>query len=125
MRVPVTSIRYPVGIDASLGAFDVESDYARHVDQMMRQVLLTNPGERINRPTFGCGVRRMLFAPNSDVAATLAQITIYQAIDEWLGAFVRVDDVKVRADGERLEIRVSYVLRARQERRYINLEVTL
>lgn len=125
MNVPIVSIRYPVAIDASLGAFAVESDYARHVDQLIRQVLLTNPGERINRPTFGCGVRRMLFAPNSDVAATLAQVTIFQAIDEWLGALVRVDDVRVRADGERLEIGVVYVLRARQQRRYLNLEVTL
>ena len=125
MNEPITSLRHPLGVDESLGGLDVERDYARHVDQMIRQVLLTNPGERVNRPTFGCGVRRMLFAPNSDVAATLAQVTIFQAIDEWLGDLVRVDDVRVRAINEVLEIGVAYVLRARQERRYLNLEVTL
>src|SRR5215218_3268634 len=97
MSEPITSLRHPLAIDPSLGSVELERDYARHVDQMLRQVLLTNPGERINRPTFGCGVRRMLFAPNSDIAATLAQVTIFQAIDEWLGALVRVDGVDVRA----------------------------
>ena len=52
---------------------------------MIRQVLLTTPGERINRPEFGCGVRRMLFAPNSDAAASLAQVSVHDALDAVAG----------------------------------------
>lgn len=125
MSEAITAIRYPFAIDRGLGELAVESDYAEHVRQLMLQVLFTNPGERINRPDFGCGIRRMVFAPNSDVSASLAQVTIFEALDHWLGDLIRVEQVDVAALDEVLEIRINYVLIARQERRYLNLEVTL
>ncbi len=121
----IKSIRYPIAIDDGIGRLAGESDYAEHVEQLMRQVLFTNPGERINRPDFGCGLRRMVFTPNSDVTASLTQVTVYQALERWLGDLISVEDVKVEAKDEILEVAVAYVLKARQERRYLNLEVTL
>ncbi len=125
MTAPFTSIRYPFGIDSGLGRLEREEDYARHVDQLVRQVLLTSPGERINRPDFGCGVKRMLFAPNSAVTASLAQVTIFQALNRWLSSVLVVGDVRVEAVEETLTIKVSYTLKARQEKRFLNLQVTL
>lgn len=125
MTQPITSLRYPLGIDAGWGRVAIESNYAEHVEQLIKQVLLTNPGERINRPDFGCGLRRMVFAPNSEVSASLAQVSVFQALDTWLGTLIQVQDVGVKAVNERLEVRVVYILKARQERRYLNLEVTL
>jgi phage baseplate assembly protein W len=125
MAQPVTSIRYPIAVDAGLGRLAVESDYAAHVEQLMRQVLFTNPGERVNRPDFGCGLRRMVFAPNSEVTASLLQVTVFQALTRWLGSVIEVDRVETAAREEILEVQIAYVLRARQERRYLNLEVTL
>ena len=123
MAAPFTSIHYPIGIDVGLGRMAAERDYGKHVEQMIFQVLMTAPGERINRPEFGCGVRRMLFAPNSDVAASLAQATLHQSLDRWLAGVIRVDDVTVSAVDSTLTIAISYVLLARQQRRYLNLEV--
>jgi phage baseplate assembly protein W len=125
MTQPFTSIHSPVGVDAGLGRLAAERSYEQHVDQMIRQVLLTAPGERINRPEFGCGVRRMLFAPNSVASASLAQVTVHQSLDRWLGSVIKVDDVTVAAVESTLTIRISYVLLARQQRRYLNLEVAL
>jgi uncharacterized protein len=125
MTPSFTSLRYPVTIDAGLGRLAQETDYAAHVDQLIRQLLLTSPGERINRPDFGCGVRRMLFAPNSTVTASLAQVTIFEALNRWLSQVITVGDVQVTAQEETLSIAVAYTLRARQEKRYLNLEVTL
>jgi phage baseplate assembly protein W len=121
----IKSIHYPFAIDEGVGRLAEESDYAKHVEQMMRQVLLTNPGERINRPDFGCGLRRMVFAPNSETTASLTRVTVFQALEKWLGNLISVEDVKVAAKDEILEVRIAYVLKARQERRYLNLEVTL
>ena len=120
-----TSIYYPIGIDKGLGRLSVEENYAEHVEQMIKQVLFTNPGERINRPDFGCGIRRMVFAPNSEVSASLTQVTVYQALEKWLGNLIDVSQVNAEAKDEVLEIKIAYVLKARQERRYLNLEVTL
>jgi phage baseplate assembly protein W len=124
MSLPFTSIRYPIGIDAASGHVEEETDYAQHVDQLIRQVLFTSPGERIDRPDFGCGVKRLVFAPNSDVVANLAQATIFEALGRWLDPVITVNDVKVTALDEVLQIQIVYVLKARMERRYLNLEVT-
>lgn len=123
MAAPFTSIRHPFGVDMGLGRLAAERSYALHIEQMIIQLLLTAPGERINQPEFGCGVRRMLFAPNSDTSASLAQVSVHQALDRWLGAAIKVDNVTVTAVDATLTIEVRYILLARQERRYLNLEV--
>jgi uncharacterized protein len=125
MNVPIHSIRYPVAIDAGLGRLAEEPDYARHVEQLMRQVLLVTPGERVNRPELGCHLRNMVFAPNSEVSATLTQVTVYQALQDHLGTLIDVEEVTATAVDATLEVRVVYLLKARQERRYLNLEVTV
>ena len=93
MNETITSIRYPFAIDQTLGVLMEEKDFSRHVRQMMLQVLFTNPGERINRPDFGCGIRSMVFAPNSDTTASLLQIMIMQAMEKWLGDLISVDKI--------------------------------
>jgi uncharacterized protein len=123
MKQDFTSIRYPFAVDSVLGRLQEESDYAEHVEQLIKQILFTAPGERINRPDFGCGLKRMLFAPNNQISATLAQVTIYEALKRWLSSAVRVDEVRVQATDEKLEVRIAYTLKVRQERRYLNVEV--
>ncbi|WP_204141053.1 GPW/gp25 family protein [Halomicronema sp. CCY15110] len=125
MANSIFSLQYPLAVDGGLGRLAIERDYEAHVEQMMRQVLLTSPGERVNRPDFGCGVRRLLFSPNSDVNATLAQVTIFQALERWLGTVLQVQEVRVTPQDERLDIEIVYVLKARQENRYLNVEVRI
>lgn len=125
MNNTIHSMRYPFAIDKGFGKLAEETDYSRHVEQMIKQVLFTNPGERINRPDFGCGIRRMVFAPNSDVSANLSQVMINQSLERWLGTVIEVNDVQVKAIEETLEIKIIYLMRATQERRYLNLEVTV
>jgi uncharacterized protein len=120
-----TSIRYPFSIDAGLKRVTEETDYAEHVEQLIIQLLLTSPGERINRPEFGCGLRRMVFAPNNPASATLAQTAVHRALTRWLGTVIDVRGVIVNAVEETLEVRISYVIKARGEQRYLNLEVPL
>jgi uncharacterized protein len=125
MGARLKSFKYPFAIDRSLGTMSEENDFAAHVRQMILQVLFTSPGERINRPDFGCGIRRMVFAPNSDVTASLAQITIIQALNTWMGTLINVGKVKVEAKEEKLLIYVSYSLKAMSEPQYLNIEITI
>lgn len=122
---PIHAIHYPITVDAGGGRLRKESDDEDYVRQLIRQVLLTNPGERVHRPDFGAGVRRLLFAPLSPATASLAQTAVYQALTTWLGRLIEVEDVRAEARGERLDVEIHYVLRARGERRFLNLEVTL
>ena len=125
MNNKIHSVRYPFAIDKGFGKVAEETDYDRHVVQMMKQVLFTNPGERINRPDFGCGIRRMVFAPNSDVNANLSQVMIHQSLEKWMGTVIEINEVQVINNEEKLEIKIVYLVRATQERKYLNLEVTL
>ena len=56
-----------------------------HVDQMIRQLLLTDPGERVNLPQFGCGLRSLVFAPNSDALAATVQLRVIQGLQPVAG----------------------------------------
>lgn len=125
MREDFHSIRYPLSIDRGLGAVSDEQDYPAHIEQMIKQVLLTNPGERVNRPDFGCGLRRMVFAPNNPAAAGLIKVSVLQALGTWLGDVIDVEDVGAESVDSTLSLKIRYILKARRERRYLNLEVAL
>lgn len=84
------------------------TDRARHVRNLIRHVLLTNPGERVNRPDFGCGLRQLVFAPNSDALATAVQFRVETALQRWLAEVIKVHDVVVAARDGVLEVTVVY-----------------
>jgi phage baseplate assembly protein W len=86
--------QYAFAIDAASGQA-ATTDYASHVEQMIQQVLLTDPGERVSLPTFGAGLRRLLFAPmNSSLTAT-TKLIVQQSLNQWLGTQISVQDVTV------------------------------
>lgn len=125
METKIKSFRFPLAVDNGLKTWAEENDYRQHVIQLMKQVLLTSPGERVHRPDFGCEIRRMVFNPNSEVAASLAQVTVFQALEKWLGTVISVENVKVTPIEERLEIMVVFVIKALQERRYLNIDINI
>ena len=54
---PRRDYAFPFRIDGG-SQQTAQSPYAAHVEQMIRQLLLTTPGERVDLPQFGCGLRR-------------------------------------------------------------------
>ena len=125
MSAPITSIHFPFAIDRQLGRLAQERDYDEYIKQLIRQVLFTAQGERINRPDFGAGVKRLVFAPNSTATASLAQTIVFQALTTFLGTLIRTESVSAEAADERLNINIVYTVLARRERRFLNVEVTL
>src|SRR5712691_8105521 len=108
MNLAIESVRYPFAVDDAAGRLAQEPSYAEHVEHMIKQVLFTSPGERINRPDFGCGLRRMVFAPSSEATAQLLQVMVLQSLEKWLGTVITVDTVTVAAVDESLEVRLAY-----------------
>ena len=87
-----------------------------HIRDLIEQVLFTAPGERVNRPTFGTGLRSLLFAPASEELATATQFLVQGALQQWLGELIQVEDVAVEADENVLRVTVQYVVRRNQQR---------
>jgi phage baseplate assembly protein W len=75
------------------------TDHPGHVRDMIEQLLFTTPGERVNRPDFGCGLLDLVFAANSPELAATVPITAEGALQRWLGDVITVgerrDDVFV------------------------------
>ena len=61
-------------------------DYAQGPDKVMqaiRIILDTEPGERVMRPTFGCGLRRYLMKPNTVATRALIQNDVERSLGAW------------------------------------------
>lgn len=121
----IDAIAFPFAIDRGAGRIRAEGDYEAYVVQLIRQVLLTDLGERVNRPEFGAQIRRMVFAPNNPAAATYGRALIYQALNRWLADFIRVEAIEVSAEEATLRIDLDYSLIAHGERRFLNVELAL
>lgn len=117
-------LQFPLSVDAGLGRIQESGSYEAYVAGLIRQVLLTGHGQRINRPDFGAGLRGLLFAPNNPGIASLAETVVREALDTWLGSLISTDDVQVRAENELLHVFISYTIRSRGEQHLLNLEVT-
>jgi uncharacterized protein len=122
---PFEGFRHPVTVDAAVGRLQKERDYPAYVVQLIKQVLLTTPGERVNRPDFGAGLRRLLFSPSSTETATLLQTTVFQSLDRWLGDIISVDQVQAAFADGRLDIVIVYTVKSRGDTQVLNLEVTI
>jgi phage baseplate assembly protein W len=91
-----------------LGHTAVSESYAAHVTQLIEQLLLTRPGERVNRPQLGCGLGDLLFGPSSPEVAAAVQVTVAGAIVEFLGDLIRVKDLRVTAQDSTVRVDLAY-----------------
>ena len=94
-----------------------ETDEDDHIRDLIHQVLFTNPGERVNRPDFGCGVGQLVFMPNSDALAAATQFLVQVSLMRWLDSVIAVQHVEVTALDNMLTINVVFVKRSSGEAR--------
>jgi hypothetical protein len=111
----MSHVDFPFRVDAS--GRTGRTDEADHIRDMVEQVLFTAPGERVNRPGFGCGLLQMVFQPNSEPLALAVQATVQAALHQWLGDVIQVQRVEVVAQESTLQVTVAYLVRATQEPR--------
>jgi phage baseplate assembly protein W len=74
--------------------------YEEDVRQAIRIILLTNPGERIMRPTFGAGLNRFLFEPVNPTTLHSIRVQVEDALIDWESR-IDVISVAVTADPSR------------------------
>ena len=82
-----------------------------HLREMIEQLLFTSPGERVNLPDFGCGLRQLVFAPNTPEMAAALQFTLQAALQRWLGDLILVQALQVTSVDAKLNINIQYALR--------------
>lgn len=101
------------------------TDHPDHVRDMIELLLFTTPGERVNRPEFGCGLLDMVFEPNSPELAATLETTARAALQRYLGDVVSVESLTVTADESTLRVELRYILLATGERQTSVIEGSL
>lgn len=80
------------------------------VRQSIWLILETEPGERIMRPQFGCGLRRYLMKPNNSATRALIQNDVMRALSLWEPR-IKLQQVNVEPGGDpsMVLIRIHYI----------------
>ena len=104
---------FPFGISEQ-GGIRTAGD-SDHIKDEIITVLLTAPGQRVNQPEFGCGLKELVFTGNSFVLSTMVDFKVAQALDRWLGDKIVADEVNVQALDEQLQIEILYTVKETEE----------
>ncbi len=107
------NIGFPLHIDGR--GRTATTDYEDHIRDLIEQVLFTSPGERVNRPTFGSGLMKLVFEPNSDLLAAAVQANVQAALQQWLAELILVEAVQVTSQDALLQVEVRYIVRRTQQ----------
>lgn len=110
-------LRFPVSVNLNGGVSS--SALEENVRQAIFIILGTAPGERLNRPDFGCRIHDLMFAPNNDLTAARAEVYCEEAIYKFEP---RVEKVVSRATAHqdqpnRLDVRIEYVIRDKNDKK--------
>lgn len=111
--------RFPVSVDATGGI--AISSHAQEIEEAIAIIIGTSPGERVMRPTFGCRIHELVFAPNNAETVGLARRYVEEALGMWEPRITveRIDVATDYSDPEavRLNITVTYTIRSTKDRR--------
>ncbi len=109
----MTAADHPLHVDRRGRTAGVSrSGYLR---DLVEQVLFTNPGERVMRPTFGAGVAQLLFEPAGPEVAATTRLLVQSSLQQWLGDLIDVDEVDVYSEDGVLAVRVAFTERLTQD----------
>jgi hypothetical protein len=110
---------YAIGLSLPLqmgtATFNQTYDNLEQLKSNVKNLLLTNRGERLGLPTFGCGLQSLLFEPNDEELEDKIYNTIENAINYWLPQLL-IDSIEITSedtDKDNNTINVSIVFTAK------------
>ena len=108
-----THIAFPLRVDGRGRSAQAERDL--YLRGLIEQLLFTVPGERVNRPDFGCGLMQLVFAPNSPELAVTVQALVQASLQQWLGYLLPIDEVSASSEDATLSVLVRYTVLETQQ----------
>lgn len=110
-------LRFPVSVNLNGGVSS--SQLEENVRQSIFIILGTAPGERLNRPDFGCRIHDLMFAPNNPMTSARAEIYCEEAIYKYEPRITSVTCSAMPNPNEPnvLDLKVEYVIAEQQTKR--------
>jgi uncharacterized protein len=109
--------RFPVAVNLTGGISS--SNYEENVRESIFVILGTAPGERVNRPDFGCRIHDLMFAPNNDETAARAEYYCEEALYKYEKRITAITAQAIPSKDEpnRLDIRVTYQIAGKSDKK--------
>jgi uncharacterized protein len=97
------------------------------VRQAVLLLLTTRPGERVQRPAYGCTLFELVFAPNDETTAGLAIQAVRRALTLWEPRveILELDAGPAPDDPTQLAVHLAYRVRSTLVRESLELRVPL
>jgi phage baseplate assembly protein W len=127
MPTPIPNmISWPLGSVDEDGRLDWSRD-DKSVRDVMLNILLTCPGERIMRPDFGAGLLNFVHQPNNETTRNLIAGVVRKSLAQWEPRVVvsRVDVSPSPTNLAEVHIVIHYRLRHNQTPAELNVTLTL
>lgn len=125
MKTPTPNIQsWPLGSVNEDGALTWACD-DQSVREVMLNILLTRPGERLQRPDFGAGLLNFVHQPNNETTRNLIAGVVRKSLQLWETRVV-IDGVDVQPSPDSLaEVHINIRYRMRHNPAPAELGLTL
>ena len=98
---------FPYRIDS--GGHTAGASSPDEIAHMVQQILFVAPGERVNRPDFGCNLLSLTFAARTSELTTAVEALVEGALRKWVGDAIHIREVDVDVQETAVVVTVRYV----------------
>jgi phage baseplate assembly protein W len=116
-------LAFPYQIDAS--GRTATTELSVYVQNLILLVLETDPGERVNRPTFGGGLKSLVFAGMDNGLAHAAETLVRGKLLQFLGDAISIQTLSVVLNGETVDVTLTYFVTHTQQPAAVTVKVPL
>lgn len=106
--------------------FDLDYTTKDHAKSKLINVLLTSPGERLNQPLFGAGLKNRLFQQNTPIAGDELRSIVTPQVNQYVPE-IEIKNIALRdggLQGHTLFVTVNYSLVNNSEEDSVSLSFT-
>lgn len=83
-----------------------------YIPQLIEQILFTAPGERVNRPDFGCGISQLVFQPLQEDTTVSLQQLLQAQLQQYIARYADIVSLGVTSQATEMLVTVTFRDRA-------------
>jgi phage baseplate assembly protein W len=123
--MPDYTVKWPLEFSNLNNGFEtIDSGNLNHmINFNLKNIILTEPGERLFFPNFGVGIKRYLFE-QSNIDIELLSFKITSQVKRY-APYVTIQDLKINIEERFLNIALKYEVKDRNISDILNLDLTL
>ena len=104
-----TGVGFPFKLNKNGEIFS--SSFEDSIEESIKIILSTKPGERVMRPEFGCRIHELMFLPNTIDTHNLAIYFVTESLKRWENRILNKEVTVHKTSNTAIDINVNYQIR--------------